>query len=143
MKKSISIITAFLLILNLLVVFATGNEVRVTLDGTYVQFDTPPKIVNNRVMVPVRTIFEALGTEVFWDEDTQTIIAHIINDEIIVRLTIGSYIMFVDGFGFEIDVPPIIINDRALVPVRIVSGLLGTNVEWDEEASTVLMRTSF
>ena len=141
MKKYISVIVMVVLIFT--AIPATAGGVRVTLDGMYMTFDAPPQIANNRVMVPMRAIFEALGAEVFWDEDTQTVIAHIINDEIIVMLTIGSYTMLVDGFGFEIDAPPMIVDNRTLVPIRIVSELLGARVDWNEETSTVIIRTSF
>jgi hypothetical protein len=34
--------------------------------------DTDPVIENSRTMVPLRVIFEALGAELVWDEETQT-----------------------------------------------------------------------
>jgi len=35
--------------------------------------DAPAKIINGRVMVPVRFIAESLGCTVSWDADTKTI----------------------------------------------------------------------
>lgn len=35
--------------------------IRVLLDGRALSFDTPPQMVQGRVLVPLRGIFEALG----------------------------------------------------------------------------------
>ncbi|MEW6182130.1 MAG: stalk domain-containing protein [Bacillota bacterium] len=41
--------------------------------GTRVELDVPPKIVNGRTLVPFRFVSEALGADVNWDGDTQTV----------------------------------------------------------------------
>ncbi|ACV64965.1 copper amine oxidase domain protein [Desulfofarcimen acetoxidans DSM 771] len=43
-------------------------------NGTPVTLDVPAKIINDRTMVPLRFVSEALGADVKWDENTQTII---------------------------------------------------------------------
>ena len=46
----------------LFIVSASNRTVRVTVDGQLVHFvDQPPIIVNNRVLVPVRGVFEHMG----------------------------------------------------------------------------------
>ena len=49
---------------------------------------TAPIVTDGRTLVPVRAIFEALGAEVEWIEETQTV--EITYKEIVVYLTIGS-----------------------------------------------------
>jgi hypothetical protein len=39
------------------------------------------------------------------------------------------------------DVAPIIINDRTLVPIMFVSEALGYQVEWDEKLRTVFIKS--
>ena len=43
-----------------------------TVDGNALTFDQQPIMDSDRVMVPIRTIFEALGYTVDWDQATQT-----------------------------------------------------------------------
>ena len=42
-------------------------------NGTPVHIDVPAKVTNNRTMVPLRFVSEALGAAVGWDESTQTV----------------------------------------------------------------------
>ncbi len=43
-------------------------------NGQKIKLDVAPKIENGRTLVPLRAISEALGAEVKWNEETQTII---------------------------------------------------------------------
>ena len=45
------------------------RPITVHLDGLY--FDTEPKIVNDRTMGPMRKIFEALGSDISWDNQSR------------------------------------------------------------------------
>jgi len=42
-------------------------------NGTKIILDVPPKIENNRTLVPIRAIAEALGAKVEWNSETQEI----------------------------------------------------------------------
>ena len=56
-----------------LVISAVPAAVRVYVGGRRLVFDVPPAIRSGRTLVPLRTIFEALGATVAWDGETQTI----------------------------------------------------------------------
>ena len=43
----------------------------------------------------------------------------------------------IDGQAKTFDVMPVLINDRTMVPVRVISESFGCNVEWDQENLTV------
>ena len=49
-----------------------AKTVSVYTDGTQIDFDVEPQIINDRTMVPMRAIFEAIGAEVNWDDSTKT-----------------------------------------------------------------------
>ncbi|NLB87684.1 MAG: copper amine oxidase N-terminal domain-containing protein, partial [Syntrophomonadaceae bacterium] len=53
----------------------SANEyIRVYVDGKEViSKDAPAQIINDRTMLPVRAISEALGLEVVWDEVNRTV----------------------------------------------------------------------
>jgi hypothetical protein len=117
--------------------------------------EVPPIIVNDRTMVPMRAIFEALGMKVEWNGPFQLIFAG--NDDlkcilmqigkpIMARFTEGDIRQFVTDYvdhnlanmtAITLDSPPIIVEDRTLVPVRAVSEALGADVVWDAGARTV------
>ena len=88
-------------------------------------------------MVPMRVIFEALGAEVSWDEETQMVQGT--KDGIVVQLQIGSTLMFKNGNEILLDVPPQIMDDRTLVPVRAVAEDFDANVQWDANSNTVII----
>ena len=116
---------------------AATSDITVTLDGTELEFDIPPQIVNDRTMVPMRVIFEALGASVEWDADTRSITA--LKDETVVFMQIDSTIMLVDDKEIVIDAPPMLIDGRTLVPVRAISEGLDMYVRWDIDTRTVVI----
>ncbi len=68
--------------------FYSESDILVSIDGEYLNFDVPPTVINGRTLVPVRTIFEALGLEVSWDSETQTISGT--RDVLEIKLTINN-----------------------------------------------------
>ncbi len=118
---------------------SASNEIKVVFNGEYLEFDQPPVIINDRVMVPIRVIFEAMGYDVQWFDQTKTAIAVRGNDFIGVEIGL-NVIQYSIGGGvgtFECDVPPQIISDRVLVPVRAIAETVGSLVSWDESTKTV------
>lgn len=117
----------------------TGNRgtipIRVTVDGTPVVFDQPPMILDGRVLVPMRAIFEALGAKVHWEVGKQVVTAAKNKNTIIV--SIGSIYAAVNGREQALDVPAQIINNRTMVPVRFISESLGAKVSWSVRSQTV------
>jgi len=112
---------------------------RVQLDEQIIKFDMPPIIENDRVLVPMRAIYEALGAQVVWNENINTAIAKIKNT--IITMQIDNPVITVDNKKITLDVPPKIINDRTLVPIRAIGEAIGANVRWDEATQTVIINT--
>lgn len=102
---------------------------KVMLNGEYLEFDVQPTITNGRMLVPMRTIFEALGAEIEWNGNTRTVWA--MKDETVVAVTIGSSTMLLNGESIPLDAPADLINGRTLVPVRVISESFGADVGWD------------
>lgn len=104
------------------------------------EYGTPYIDANNRTMVPVRLPMEAIGCEVGWDNDTQTVTVS--NDGTVVQLTIGSNIITINGEEKEIDTTPIIQNDRTYLPIRAVLEAFGSGVYWLGDTNTVDIYTA-
>lgn len=113
------------------------REIVVTINGNPVSFDQPPVMQNDRTLVPLRAIFEALGGSVEWEDSTQTVTS--VRGSTTVKLTIGSNLLYVNGTPIELDVPAQLIGGRTLVPVRAVAESFRCHVDWDDETQTVLI----
>ena len=113
------------------------SPVKVLLNGKEVEFDVHPQIINDRTMVPMRAIFEQLGATVEWDGETKTVTS--VKDETVISLTIGVPSIITDGAEKVLDVAPVIIDGRTLVPVRAVSEAFMLNVDWDADTKTVII----
>ena len=61
----------------------------------------------------------------------------ILAQETVIQLTIGKNIAMIDGIPVPLDVPPIILNGRTMVPIRFISEAFGAEVQWDAETRTV------
>lgn len=142
MKKFLSILLSIITISG---VFTTAvrannaNEVSIVIDNVSLDSDVAPQIINDRTMVPVRAIFEAIGAIVEWDSSTST--ATITKDTNIVKITVDSTEMYVNGNSITLDSPACIVNSRTLVPVRAISEALNLGVIWNDETRTVEIST--
>ncbi len=113
------------------------QTITVKVDGKAVEFDQPPVLENDRTLVPLRAIFEALGATVEWEDATQTVKAS--KGDIAISLQIGSKDMFVNGTTKVLDVPAKLLNSRTLVPVRAISEAFGCKVDWEDATQTVII----
>ena len=104
-----------------------NNEIIVYVSDKKVKFDEVPFIENNRTLVPLRAIFEALDATVNWEDNTVT--AKKGNTSI--SLKIGSKEMIVNGKSVRLDVVAKIKNNRTFVPLRAVSEAFNNTVEWN------------
>ena len=112
-----------------------AEEINVYIDNELLVADVPPAIINNRTMLPVRAILEACGAEVGWDGATQTITAT--KGDTTIVMVIGSSEAYVNGALVLIDSPPVVTNNRTLVPARFLAESLNAKVGWDGNNRTV------
>lgn len=109
--------------------------ITVKVDGKALKLDQPPVIQDGRTLVPLRAIFEALGAQVKWDAEAQSVIAEKRLD--IISLVIGDNKLNINGDEKTLDVPAQIIEGRTMVPVRAISEAFGAKVDWNAATGTV------
>lgn len=105
--------------------------------------------INGRTLVPVRGICEALGADVFWNgEDQSVTVAKVIYtisssgeydvEYRDIRMVIGQTEVRVNGLIYTpLDVGPQVIDGKTMIPARAVSEWLGAAVVWNGETQTV------
>ena len=115
-----------------------NNPITVTIDNTPVNFaDQPPVIVDNRTLVPVRGVFEALDFDVSWNEQARQATLSRANATIVI--TIDSATFTTNGVSHTLDVPAQIIGGRTMLPIRAVLESVGYDLAWDEATRTVII----
>ena len=137
MKKLKAVLTIILsfVIMIISVLFVYASNITVKLNNDIIDFEVDPIIINDRVIVPMRSIFEKLGYEVNWNSNSQTIVAN--KKDIEIKLSIGSLIAEVNNEKYNLDSPPLIFEGVTMVPIRFISIVSGANVVWDSENKVV------
>ena len=103
----------------------------VIVDDRAIINDVAPVIRNDRTLVPIRIITEALGGQVAWNEAAKEVTLTVNGKEI--KMTIGKAL---EKYG----VAPVIIGGRTFVPVRFVADELGAVTTWDDATKTVTIQ---
>ena len=115
-------------------------EIKVTIDGkTMAPKDMPAVSIDGRTMLPMRQIATELGCEVVWNEAAQQV--YVINDDYTLVFEINDKIGYQNGGEFKMDVPPMIVNDRTMLPVRALATALDLDITWDDSSRTVKIAT--
>ena len=147
-KKLLTMILAFAMTLTMAAaaVNGAGEDVKVFVNDNEITFEAPPRIVNDFTLVPFRAIFEALGYEVDWNQEAQTVTG--LKGDITLTMVIGKTEATIKNSAADaseaektvtFDVPPQIIDDFTFVPVRAVGEMSNYKVDWDNDARKVLI----
>ncbi len=143
-KKVLSGVLATAMLIPGMATINAEGEIRVLVEGEQVTFDQPPVMRSDRVLVPLRAVGEALGCEVHWYGNTQSIgIGRNGNslDDVVLKVGYPRVLSLetnnVVKKVTEIDQPPIVENNRTLVPVRALAEAVGAEVSWDGVTQTV------
>lgn len=123
---------------------------KIFVDLQEVATDTPPQIVNDRTMVPVRAITEMIGYDVNWVPEKQQVeVWEPSAKHPTIIMTIGNTTAYYEKYVAEIeervsyeaalDSPPVLINDRTFVPLRFISEAVGYTVDYNVDSADVYL----
>ena len=107
----------------------------IRVNGKLQLIDVAAMELNGRSYLPVRVISEALGASVEWDDPNQRVTLR--SEEATIIMEIGSSVIYVNGRPVNIDVAPILYQDRTLLPIRFVAEYFNCIVDWDDRTSMV------
>ena len=139
MTKLIAIVLAvssMLTVSALAVSAASTKDITVKVNDTVIRFpDQKPIVQNERTMVPIRFVAEALGYDVDWNEQDNTAV---IDDGKII-LYIGTNKAKINGKSKTLDVASTVVHNRTMVPLRVIAETLDCSVDWIGETKTILI----
>ena len=144
--KKIGLILLICVALMLCAMTGMAEEpITVKINGAVLESDVPAKLVNDRTMLPMRAVFQALGATVTWIEEDQLVLA--IRENTLITMQIGSQNMSISKDGQDsqlvLDAVPFVTNDRTMVPVRAVAEALRAKVDWVEKTNTVVITDDY
>ncbi|MFF2889592.1 chitobiase/beta-hexosaminidase C-terminal domain-containing protein [Paenibacillus sp. NPDC057967] len=121
-----------------------NDRVKVVFENQMIPFDVQPEIVQGRTMVPVRALSEHMGYEVGFNDNERTI--ELTKGDLSVHLQVGSRVIATGNAAtdvqeqWEMEAAPYIKAARTYVPLRFFSEAFGTDVAWNPNARTVILR---
>ncbi|MBV8367269.1 MAG: copper amine oxidase N-terminal domain-containing protein [Candidatus Eremiobacteraeota bacterium] len=111
-------------------------------------YANPSELKNNRtlaalvkngvILVPLRSMFEAMGASVSWDAASKTATAQ--KQGASVQVTLGKAEAVINGESRPLDVPPEMYKGNVVVPVRVMSEALGAYVQWVPDRRITVVR---
>jgi len=111
------------------------KQIQVYLDNLPLLMSVAPIKNNGTVLVPFRSLFESLGLTVDWDPVAKTVTGS--NEDLLIKMSIGSKIAYVNGQAKQLLEAPKIEKGSTFVPLRFIGEALGKKVSWDSQSSSV------
>ncbi len=139
MKRFSVVVVMLLVLLTVIfcgsVAFAQAPEIIIFVGEEWLESDVPSVIQEGRTLVPMRAILEALGASVGWEAGEQKVTAS--KEGLKLEMWVGNRQALVNGVETTMDVPPRLISDRTMIPLRFVSENLGEEVTWEPDLYAV------
>ncbi|MEK5277528.1 MULTISPECIES: copper amine oxidase N-terminal domain-containing protein [Paenibacillus] len=134
------IITFFVVMISFAVLFssqafADDSDLKCYLDGKQLHFNVSPILKDGVTYVPMRSIFEALGATIKWDNHAKSVSA--VKGDINIFYLVKEGRVIVNAKENEHVLKGINFQNYTLVPLRFISEVLGSSVTWDEGAKSI------
>ena len=112
------------------------QDVKIIINGNELSYKYPVVMRNSSTLIPLRSIFEATGCKVAWDDSTKT--AYASKNGVTVGLKTESDIITVNGRQEKLATSTTLMCDNTMVHIRAVEHL-GMNVDWNGETRTIII----
>lgn len=136
LSQSVSMLQAKTLIIDGQQIEYTSPPISLYVNKQFIQTTIMDPIqLDNRVLVPAREVFEAMGAKVDWNSTLKRVTVEYNQKKIV--LIVNNNEAIINGETVLMDVPGKIINDKIMIPIRFVSEAIGMKVDWDSENRAV------
>ncbi len=116
------------------------GSIKFKVDGKVISFTESqgfPYISDTgRTMMPLRVCLDAIGCQVDWNQQTQTVFSRKGDRE--VKVPIGKTVVYKNGVPIATDTAAVVKNGRTYLPLRTILEAYGYAVDWDYNTKTVL-----
>lgn len=119
-----------------------GQPYTVYVDDQPVSFgDVQPQIIDGRMMIPLRGLFEQFGADIDFRSNTVTMF---IGDRVITAGIGEEKLVILDAKKkrrrtIQMDVSPMIVDGRTMIPLRAVSESIGKHITWAGNVQSVFI----
>jgi len=127
----------------------SGEQVNLRIDQKQITYNGMyPVIIEGRTLVPLREVMESpqIGATVTFVHKLQPILIQ--RGDMTIEITINSMTAKVNGVETPLDVPALLIRDKAIgidktmVPIRFITEALGYKVDWDQRNREVVLTSN-
>lgn len=118
-------------------VWGIVSSSKIAVSGSALNLERQPISINDRLVVPARTVFSQFGAQVDWNEARNRLVITKGNDKII--MYIGYMNCYVNDVIKRMDAPAVLYNGTVMVPVRFVAETFNVQVGWNQKNSTVYL----
>jgi uncharacterized YkwD family protein len=143
MKFLGSLLAAGLFIMGIYNTDVSAESYHVKVENESVVFpDEKPILQNNRLLVPLRPVFESMNADVKWHSDTNTVTSQLSKYGTTAKLALNMQSPFLEKqynnkyYIQQSDVKPVVINNRTYIPLRLVGEAYGYDVLWNGSTNT-------
>lgn len=106
-------------------------------NGKSVALEQAPVIVNDNTLIPVRFVVEAMGGIVGWEDAERKVT--VLREQHLIEMWIDNMELIFDGKRVKAEVPPKIMNDKTMIPLRLIAESLGWKVGWEQKTQMVTL----
>ncbi|MFC0213376.1 copper amine oxidase N-terminal domain-containing protein [Paenibacillus chartarius] len=117
----------------------TVNDESAMVNGRTMKLSTPPVLVHNTTLVPLRFIADALKADLTWHAEERSITIQYADHTI--KLSIDDRNVRVDQQMLTLEQPAVIVNNTTMVPLRFIAESLNQDVAFDPETQSVVITT--
>lgn len=153
-KKLLSVLLTGILSLSAISTVFAAEEVhpKVFVDDRLIYFEDQEPVIseNNDTLIPVRGVLEAMGAQVTWNGEDRSVYVKAkdnivrllvkLDNPIMTKYTLTS-VTTVDTEELTLSTAPRLMNERTMIPLRVISENLGALVDWDGDDKIITIKT--
>lgn len=118
-------------------ILAQTGGISLVVGGQVFSLKDPPVIEADQIMLPGRSLLEAMGMEVLWEKETQTVLG--CNEEYEMIIPIDCTEPLVNGEPVKVDLPARLIGGCTYLPISFLEHYLNTKVGLVTGSSTIAL----
>ncbi|MEW4369968.1 copper amine oxidase N-terminal domain-containing protein [Paenibacillus kandeliae] len=117
------------------------NSKTLKIDGKTTMMDTAPMVMNGTTYIPLRYLGEGIGAKVTWNKAANEVTVMAGSDTM--KFWIGKNTVVVNGQNKKLSAAAMVNSDgRTVVPLRSITELLGWDVKWSDNNSSITLTKS-